>query len=263
MKAIIFDIDGTLYDEHKRIYTLSSVLAIKKLREKGIIVIIATGRPPQAMTQLLANNIECDYLIAGNGHIVRNSQGQDIIKNTFPIELCDDIKYYCQKHNEGLLFKFPEFTYIYYDCDAFSVVYERNKEALNKTILFDRQDIHLSVQAIGGCIGSTLAQLKCFNDHFNNRCVATNIDGKYSDIGLYNVTKKSALVDLLELLKINPIDCMSFGDNFNDIEINQYVGIGIAMGNSVSELKAKSDYTADNIDEDGIMKSLIKYHIID
>ncbi|MDD3925015.1 MAG: HAD hydrolase family protein, partial [Erysipelotrichaceae bacterium] len=79
----------------------------------------------------------------------------------------------------------------------------------------------------------------------------------------YNITKKSALVDLLELLKINPIDCMSFGDNLNDIEINQYVGIGIAMGNSVSELKAKSDYTAENIDEDGIMKSLIKYHIID
>ena len=45
---------------------------------------------------------------------------------------------------------------------------------------------------------------------------------------------------------------MAFGDSMNDFEIVSRAGIGIAMGNSVEELKAAADYVTDPIDRDGV-----------
>ena len=48
---------------------------------------------------------------------------------------------------------------------------------------------------------------------------------------------------------------MAFGDSMNDYELVREAGIGIAMGNSVEELKAVADYVADDIDRDGVWKA--------
>ena len=45
---------------------------------------------------------------------------------------------------------------------------------------------------------------------------------------------------------------VAFGDSMNDFEIVSRAGIGIAMGNSVEELKAAADYVTDPIDRDGV-----------
>ena len=48
---------------------------------------------------------------------------------------------------------------------------------------------------------------------------------------------------------------VAFGDSMNDYEIVREAGIGIAMGNSVEELKAVADYVTDDIDRDGVWKA--------
>ena len=48
---------------------------------------------------------------------------------------------------------------------------------------------------------------------------------------------------------------IAFGDSMNDYEIVREAGIGIAMGNSVDELKAVADYVTDDIDRDGVWKA--------
>ena len=48
---------------------------------------------------------------------------------------------------------------------------------------------------------------------------------------------------------------VAFGDSMNDYEIVREAGIGIAMGNSVDELKAVADYVTDDIDRDGVWKA--------
>lgn len=49
---------------------------------------------------------------------------------------------------------------------------------------------------------------------------------------------------------------MMFGDGPNDMEIFDYVGLKIAMGNATPELKAKADYVTGTVEEDGIFNAL-------
>ena len=56
--------------------------------------------------------------------------------------------------------------------------------------------------------------------------------------------------------KIDIKDTIAFGDNFNDIEMIEYAGIGVAMGNAEETLKQKSDYITLSNEEDGVGKFL-------
>ena len=55
---------------------------------------------------------------------------------------------------------------------------------------------------------------------------------------------------------------MAFGDGENDIEMLEYAGIGIAMGNSDDMVKKSADYVTDCIDNEGIEKALRHFEVI-
>lgn len=88
-KLALFDIDGTLFDEKKGLYPDSAVEALKKLHENGILIGVATGRPPFSALTLRQAGIPLDYLVYGNGHLVLDSRGQhsgkqNLSAGTFP-----------------------------------------------------------------------------------------------------------------------------------------------------------------------------------
>ena len=55
---------------------------------------------------------------------------------------------------------------------------------------------------------------------------------------------------------------MAFGDGENDMDMLQYAGIGIAMGNADHEVKQCADYVTDDVSNDGICKALYHFQII-
>ena len=56
---------------------------------------------------------------------------------------------------------------------------------------------------------------------------------------------------------------MMFGDGPNDMEIFDYVGLKIAMGNATPELKAKADYVTGTVEEDGIFNALEELGLVE
>ena len=56
---------------------------------------------------------------------------------------------------------------------------------------------------------------------------------------------------------------MMFGDGPNDMEIFDYVGLKIAMGNAVPELKEKADFVTKTVEEDGILYALEKLGLVE
>ena len=55
---------------------------------------------------------------------------------------------------------------------------------------------------------------------------------------------------------------MAFGDGGNDKTMLEYVGLGIAMGNAVEDVKEIADYITDSVSEDGIYTALVHYGFI-
>ncbi len=57
---------------------------------------------------------------------------------------------------------------------------------------------------------------------------------------------------MIERLPFDISDTYAFGDGLNDLQMIEYVGTGVAMGNAVPELKEIADFVTKPVDEDGI-----------
>ena len=61
---------------------------------------------------------------------------------------------------------------------------------------------------------------------------------------------------LLEFLEVDKADTIAFGDGYNDMEMLEFAGKGVAMGNAVEELKKIADYVTDSVEQDGIYRAM-------
>lgn len=261
IKAVIFDIDDTIFDMKTKTFIPSSIDAIKKLQKNNIVVIFATGRPPKTATVIVEEGIRPNYIVCTNGSLILNSDFEIINSRTFSEELCEEIYQYCLKEDIGLIFKFPDKVYEYIHKDVFENFYNKTKDS-RKNVVFGNVEAHHKNNPNGGCLGADINKTRLFNEHFTNKCKAVRIDDLSSDLLLNGVSKKTGVEIVLNMLKILPEECMSFGDNDNDIEINDFVGIGVAVGNCSDNLREHADYVTDSIYEQGVYKALAKYDLI-
>ena len=66
----------------------------------------------------------------------------------------------------------------------------------------------------------------------------------------------SGIKEYLKKNNIKKSETMAFGDGENDIDMLEFVQIGIAMGNASDNVKKYADFVTDSVDEDGIEKAL-------
>jgi len=88
--------------------------------------------------------------------------------------------------------------------------------------------------------------------------VAKNIIDEHSILEVFDpsVSKWNAIEALAEIHGIAREEIIAIGDNYNDIEMIQKAGVGIAMGNSVPEVMAVADHVTTSNDEDGLLRAL-------
>jgi Cof subfamily protein (haloacid dehalogenase superfamily) len=74
------------------------------------------------------------------------------------------------------------------------------------------------------------------------------------------VSKGTAVAFLAEeYLGIKPENVMTIGDNFNDVEMIEYAGIGVAMGNAPKEVQARADWVAPSVEVDGAAAAIEEF----
>ncbi|MEG1612943.1 MAG: Cof-type HAD-IIB family hydrolase [Clostridia bacterium] len=72
-------------------------------------------------------------------------------------------------------------------------------------------------------------------------------------------SKGDALRKLCEKYGIDRREVLACGDNLNDLEMINYAGFGVAVGNAVEELKKNADYVTASCDEDGVAQAIEKF----
>ena len=73
------------------------------------------------------------------------------------------------------------------------------------------------------------------------------------------VNKATGLKALAEHLGISRQEVMAIGDENNDIEMIEYAGLGVAMGNAPDTIKALADVTTTSNEEDGVATAIKRY----
>ena len=76
------------------------------------------------------------------------------------------------------------------------------------------------------------------------------------------INKAEAVKYLCDLRKIPLTSTIAFGDNYNDLEMLEGAGIGVAMGNAKDEVKAKADFVCQSVENDGIYHYCVENKLI-
>jgi HAD superfamily hydrolase (TIGR01484 family) len=79
------------------------------------------------------------------------------------------------------------------------------------------------------------------------------------DVTRAGVDKGTAINEVARLLGIRTRQIIAAGDSYNDLPLLEACGLGIAMGNAASELKAVADYVAPSVDDDGLAVAIEEF----
>ncbi|EHI97528.1 Cof-like hydrolase [Clostridium sp. DL-VIII] len=84
----------------------------------------------------------------------------------------------------------------------------------------------------------------------------------YLEIMQGTVSKTTAINYLQKVFSVAKEEIITMGDNYNDIDMLKYSGLGIAMGNAPEDVKIHADCVTSTNDEDGVAEALKKYVLI-
>jgi hypothetical protein len=97
-----------------------------------------------------------------------------------------------------------------------------------------------------------------FKKRFRNELYVTKTDDEYLEFMAYGVDKGSGLAWVCEKLKIAQSDSAAFGDSYNDVQMIEWAGIGVAMSNGREAAIKSADIVANNDNWTGVGDTLAK-----
>lgn len=256
-KIVFFDVDGTLLSEVDRRIPNSTTAAIKKLIDKGIKVVVATGRPHNLCEEFMALGV--DTFISANGALVK-ANNDVIFKSVLSAETVRDLSNFAEANGHSISYFTDRIS-----LNGCGLEDERVKSALKDT---------LSLTQYPEKMGSLLEDIYCMCLYADESEAQKFVDNfpKLRFVRFHNyvmnvleeteVSKSVAIKKVLDYYNIGEANAIAFGDGGNDLDMLEYVGLGIAMGNGEERLKQKADFVTKKASEDGIYYALTKYGVI-
>ncbi len=253
IKAVFFDIDGTLVSFNTHQVPQSTIDAISLLHEKGIKVFIATGRHLHSINNL--GTLEFDGYITINGGYCTIGKDQVLYKHSIPhkdIELLmsyqeesPDKAFPCMLVQEnGLYMNFKN---------------DRVKEVLDLLNFPEPPTVPLREmpeEEVFQIIGFFSEEEEEDIMKVLTGCETTRWTPLFTDIIPRGGSKHIGIDKIIEYFGFTLEETMAFGDGGNDISMLKHVGLGVAMGNAEDQVKEAADYTTTTVDDNGIMNAL-------
>lgn len=261
IKAIFFDIDGTLVSFQTHKMPDSTRQALKALKEKGIKLFVATGRSPNFFAKVKEIlDFEFDGYIMLNGQYCQVNE-QVIHEAYLPIEAMKTLLPYLEENKISCMFVEADYEYMNY----ISSRAEEYHRQLGSTIPM------IPVDDIGRVYENKTYQLCAyipeteeaeFFAHMSD-CKSVRWNPAFADVIPANGGKPVGLQKVLEHFGLSGEECMAFGDGGNDISMLQFAKVGVAMGNAAENVKQVADYVTKDVDCDGIRVALLHYELLD
>ncbi len=251
IKAAFFDIDGTLVSFNTHKIPDSSLDALKRLREAGVRLFIASGRHRASMDKIEPYADLFDGYVMVNGGLC--TLGDEIVHSTLMSK--KDVKLwleYIRKDPRSTCFVLQDKIVINFIDDQMQKVFEVLDFPIPPSAnLDDFADSDVYQMIISFTEEENSKILPIFP-----QCYAPRWSPLFSDIIPNGVNKMVGIEKMIERLGITKDEVAAFGDGGNDIEMIESVGWGIAMGNACDELKRVAKFTTDDIDNDGLAKAV-------
>ena len=260
-KIISMDFDGTLLTSDKKVTERNKEILLK-YKNSGRIVVGITARNLSSVNCVCNINI-FNYLILNNGayiYDVNNKKGFDIssIDKEVAIKITNYFKDSATEIDYCSLNKYYKYTKQEVENKDYIVKISSTDEIEEKiarmNVFFNNYDeINENKKYIENNFNSLTAFIMLDTDNNSNK--------KWIAINSKETNKYKALEKLCLKLNINTDEVIFFGDSTNDLSIINKVGLGVAMGNALKEVKEQAKEITLSNNEDGIAVFLEKRKI--
>ena len=278
-KLVAIDLDGTMLNQYG-IITEKTKKAISKTQEKGVEVMIASGRAITSVKRFSKEINSNKYFISGNGAITYDIKNNKILyenilsktKALKIIKICEENSIYYNVYTEnGIIAKNLSYNTLYYYKDNLTKpdenrthinivenvydYFEQREEKILKIMICDE---HKTV------FNSIVRKLKELSEievlevsHMSRKIIKQGTDEIaleyfYTEVSAKDVDKWNALEEIIGLMNISKEEVVTIGDNANDLKMITNAGLGVAMGESAPYVKQSADIIAPTNDEDGV-----------
>lgn len=267
-KIIALDMDGTLLNSDK-IVTERTKKALKKAREMGIKVVLASGRPIDGLKRYLEELSLIDndeYVLSYNGCLVQETKTKKIIcekvlkgkdlKYVYKVSKDLDVNIHAFSAERGLITpknsKYTEVEATINGIDINVLNYDEipDDEDIVKIMYIDEPEVlDRAIANIPKEMYEKYYMMKSAPHFFE-------IINKYGNKGV-------GLKALADYLNVKREEVIAMGDAGNDLAMIEYAGLGVAMGNADEEVKKISNYITKTNNEDGVAEVIEKFVLSD
>ena len=285
-KLIAIDLDGTLLNSYGEVSDRNKE-AIKYALNKGVEVVLASGRDQKTMEKISEELGITNYLIAGNGASVYDIKlGENIYQNFLETDKALQIIKICKENSiffsvyttQGILTETIDYNIKVFNNENNSrpnnkrtnieilndlyVHIEENKPEILKIIICDESKI---------IFNNIIDKIKNVRDvevleveHMSRKTIRIGteehqVEYFYTEVTNEKANKWEAIQFLIEKIGIDKEAVICIGDNINDLKMVENAGLGIVMKNSALEKRNVTDFVTDENNSNGVGNAIYKY----
>lgn len=261
-KLIAIDMDGTLLNDHHEV-TDEVRHALDAARERGVKVVLCTGRPLAGVRRYLKDlrlEDEEDYVIAYNGAIVQNTNTNEVVfGQSLGYEDFRSLHELSRTLDTPMHFFDAEYLYTTNKLISPYTVHEAfitqipfrhtTAEEVPEDIAMPKVMYIDEPERLDRTIAAIPAEI-------NDKYMMVKSAPFYLEILHREVSKGNAVKRLSEKLGIKREEVMTIGDNGNDLSMIQFAGCGVAMENAIPMVKEAADYHTKSNNENGVAHAI-------
>lgn len=264
-RLLALDLDGTLTNSRKEI-TPPTLKALIDIQEKGVKVVLASGRPVYGIIPLAEQLHLADYgsyLLGFNGgRIIDCRTKQAVYNQTLPDNIVMTLFH--------MVKQYPGLDIITYTDDRILSGINPNKyteleSRINHMPVIEMVDFTINVPEHPNkflVTGEPEIIARCKDEltaYYHTKLSIYCSDPFFLEIMPRGIDKGNSLSQLLKTTGISAEQMICCGDGYNDITMIELAGLGVAMENAQPIVKSLADYITKSNDEDGVLHVINKF----
>lgn len=258
-RLLALDLDGTLLDDDNKI-SRRNLEAIWAAREQGVVVTLSTGRMYCSALRFARELQMTVPLITYNGALIKDTVGKVYRDMPLPLPAARtalaiareyDIHVNLFVQDKLFMDRDDEWTERYHRSSSIAPELVPDLEPLltiepNKVLFLGDEKELLPVRA-------DLAEKLAGQAH------VTSSSPQFVEIIHPSVSKRSGLAYLLQEFGLTAREAIAIGDNYNDLEMIAFAGLGVAMSNAPEGVRAQADYVTGDNNDAGVAQVIQKF----
>ena len=264
-KMIVLDLDDTLLREDQTISERTKQ-ALMEAQEKGVKVVLASGRPTFGMKTIAEELYLASYgsfILSFNGGKIINCQSdEELFSSTLSVKAVEKL-YELSQREEVFIHTYVGDEIITETENPYTTI-----EATLTGLPLKR------VEAFVAGVPEPVVKVLMVDDPEKLKIVEEKLQAElaaefsvmrskpyFLEFTEKGVTKGTSLNQLIQACGIKREEVIAIGDSYNDQAMIEFAGLGVAMGNAPDDIKKIADYVTDTNMNDGVAK-VVEEHVL-